>query len=286
MQRYLLIASLLLFVPGGHASESAYTDDLATWQAVGIPPASDEAARSIWFSAANRSRHAWHVYTKDGQVRARLAEDMPEPRGARPTFTPKVGQLERASAFATVDDGWLVGFNQGEFGAALYWFSRDGKRSYKVSDHQVVDFFARPDGIHAIEGLAHLGMSQGSVIRIVRPKAGGHWQASTVAKLPFAPDAVSLRRDGTMLITLSSALVAVGADGKIRTLLPNAPWDALYARSSILTPDERKLYIGMRQFVGEFDLATNKLRLLVPSKQFLNKLPKEEETRIRQLYER
>ena len=50
-----------------------------------------------------------------------------------------VGGRHRPSA--RVDDGWLVGFNKGEFGAALYWFSADGKQNYKISDHQVWEFF-------------------------------------------------------------------------------------------------------------------------------------------------
>jgi hypothetical protein len=36
--------------------------------------------------------------------------------------------------------------------------------------------------------------------------------------------------------------------------------------------------------VGEVDLATNKLRLLIPSKEFLNKLPDDQEERIRKQY--
>ena len=32
-----------------------------------------------------------------------------------------------------VADGWLVGFNAGEFGGGLWWFSFDGKRSKRIS---------------------------------------------------------------------------------------------------------------------------------------------------------
>jgi len=40
----------------------------------------------------------------------------------------------------------------------------------------------------------------------------------------------------------------------------------------------------MRQFVGEFNFETSKLRLLVPNDQFINKLPTEEEDGIRKAY--
>jgi hypothetical protein len=136
-----------------------------------------------------------------------------------------------------------------------------------------VDFFRIADGYYAIEGLSHLGSSTGSVIQIARTKPNAAWEASEVIKLPFAPYAVSVCKDQSMLITLSDELVSVGKDHKIEKLLPSAPWSGLYPTSSVLSRDEKKLYIGMRQFVGEFDLKEKKLRLLVSSDKFLNKLP-------------
>jgi hypothetical protein len=100
-------------------------------------------------------------------------------------------------------------------------------------------------------------------------------------ELPFAPGAVSVKHDGTMLITLSDSLISVSPDHHLETLIAEAPWETLYPSSSVLSQDERHLYIGMRQFVGEVDLATNQLRLLIPTRQFLNKLPEDQERRIR-----
>ena len=152
----LVTAGLFLLAFGLHAAEAEYSHDVTKWQEVTLPPEADQGARMAWFYAANYSDHEWRVFTENGQISAQLTKEAPEQRTERPRFTPKAGQFHGASAFARVDDGWLVGFNEGEYGAALYWFSRDGKRSYKISDHQVVDFFSLPDDIYAIEGLAHL----------------------------------------------------------------------------------------------------------------------------------
>jgi hypothetical protein len=127
-------------------------------------------------------------------------------------------------------------------------------------------------------------MSSGSVIRIARAENSAHWQARTITKLPFAPYAVASRKDGTMLMTLSDSIVSLSPDNSLRTLFSNALWNGLYPNSSIVSPDGTKLYIGMRQFVGEFDLTTNQSRFLVPSAKFLNKLPKEVEERLRKQY--
>jgi hypothetical protein len=282
MRRVILVVSLGVVLVAS-AADPEYPGDLDRWQEVSIPDETDPGARMVWFYAANYSKHEWRVVAEHGQIHAQLATATPKHR-AHPKFVPQAGQFRGASAFARVDDGWLVGFNQGEFGAALYWFSPDGQRDYKISDHQIVDFFSARDGLRAIEGLAHLGVSEGSIIRMDRSQPGARWRTSTVTKLPFAPYAISVRRDGTALITLSDSLVAVGNDQEVATLISTPPWAGLYPNSSVLSPSEQKLYIGMRQFVGEFDITTKKLRLLIPSYALLNKLPKEDEQRIRKQY--
>jgi hypothetical protein len=203
------------------------------------------------------------------EVHAQLASEPHPIRRDRPDFSPKTEQFSTGpeTAFMRVDDGWLTGFNVGEFGAALYWFSRDGQQQYKISDHQVVDFLSRADGIYAIEGLGHMGESRGSLIRIFRAEPGGRWQVSTVVELPGDPCTVSSRRDGTMFITSPDSIVAVAPDRKVTTLLHDPRW--YRPTSAVLSADEQKLYLGMEYFVGEFDIAAKTLRLLVPSDTFL-----------------
>jgi len=253
MLRTFLIGGFMLLALAAHAAEPRYPHEVAQWEEVSIPPESSRDARSAWLRLASFSSYEWRVYTEGAQVYAQHFAG------------------GRSTARARVYDGGLVGVNNGEFGAALNWVSTDGKSSYKISDHQVVDFFSLPDGLYAIEGLAHMWISRGSVIRIDRPPPYARWQAATVTELPSAPYAVSVRRDGTALITLDRELVQVDGDRRLTTLLYDQPWGMLYPNSSVLSPDEQKLYIGMRQFVGEFDIPTRKLRFLIPSASFLNK---------------
>jgi len=239
--------------------------DVSTWVEEVCPPAIEKAARGRWLETAISSPVDWRVFLKDGKVGAEYrgretAEEFPAGL--------KSDRLHRGDRFRQVDNGWLVARNHGEFGAALYWFSSGGETNYLISNHQVVDFISFPDCIYAIEGLAHMGGSHGSLIRIVCTKPDGRWKAASVLELPFAPLAVSRRRDGTMLITLSHSLVAVGRDHELHTLAADMGWEGLYPGSSALTGDDEKLYIGMRQFVGEFDLKTKKMRFLIPSKDW------------------
>lgn len=270
-------------IGASEAGDPGYNPDPSTWQEKARPPRNNRVERSLWRYAANYSSINWRVFVAEEKVQARRRSKEDQPSAPRPDFAPNVGRLRKASAFLRVDDGWLVGFNQGEFGAALYWFSQDGRRNYKVSDHQVVDFVSTTDRVLAIEGLAHLGISRGSLIRIARANGAGPWMADSLTRLPFAPYAVSRRRGGELLITLSDSMVSVVPNDKpmVRTLLADADWGMLYPNSSALTPDERKLYIGMRQFVVEFDLQARHLRFLLPGQEFLNRLSRDDEDWIR-----
>lgn len=253
--------------------EPFYTRDILQGREAVLPAALERS-----FELQDSSNHHWHVFTEEGRPLVRIRKNFELPLDL-PEFTrPKDDNVQLgvpfdASAAAAVDDGWLVAYNGGEWGGALYWFSHDGERSYKISRHQVVDFFSLKDGTYAIQGLAHLSMSFGSVIRVARPKADGRWQSSTEIELPGAPCAISARRDGTLLIALSDSLVSVDSNHQIQTLLQYPPGGYFFPNSSVLTQNEQVLYIGMLRFVGEFDLATREFRLLIPSIRFLDNPP-------------
>jgi hypothetical protein len=268
---YLVISFLGVAITAIGAAFPEYPREVRQWQEVSLPPKDDEYRMTAWFQAASffSKSWEWRVFVEHDRVCTQLASEPPRTQRDRPKFSPKTEEFSTGpeTAFMRVEDGWLTGFNVGEFGAALYWFSRDGKQDYKISDHQVVDFFSGVDGVYAIEGLGHMGYSHGSVIRIARAEAGGRWQASTVVELPGDPCTVSTRRDGTMFIAAPDWIVAVGRDRKITTLLQDPWW--YRPTSAVLSPDEQKLYIGMEYFVAEFNIPTKTLRLLVPSDTFL-----------------
>ena len=115
VQRVLLIAAILISASCLRAVEPKYVPDVGKSQEVAVPPRSDNGARIAWFYAANYSEHEWHVFIKDGRPYGQLSAKMPKRTADRPSFTPETGEFRRASAFAAVDDGWLVGFNHGEF---------------------------------------------------------------------------------------------------------------------------------------------------------------------------
>lgn len=244
-----------------------YPPDPSDWYEIPIP--SEAARRKLWLDAAKDSEVAWRVFLDDGRVRAELLRDSVRRRRRRRKATPECDAVaefcENASAIARVEDGWLVGFDFGEFGGGLCWISEDGLDSYRISDHRIVDFVPEGDEVVAIEGLAHLVFDEGSVIRIAWCEDNARWIVRREIPLPGKPFAMSLQPGVGLMITLTDRLCLLRSGNAIDTLLAGAPWRRLYPSSSVLGPDGRTLYIGMRRFVVEVELATSEVRYLVPS---------------------
>ena len=276
-----VLASAAAFITQLIAAPS-YNPDVTTWQEIKPPPKSRTAQREMWISAANYSNVEWQIKRDGNSVRANLVSNPVTQSFPRPNFVPKAEQFTGAGAVQRIDDGWLVGFNHGEFGAALYWFSPNGQQKYKISNDQVVDFLTTPQGVFAIQGLAHLVMSEGSLIRVVRDPQTARWTSRTTKKLPEAPTAFVRLSNGSLILVLTGSLVSLSPSGELATLYKEANWTELYANSAVLSGDESKLYIGMRQFVAEVDLRSKTFKYLIPNRTFLNKLSKEEEQQVRE----
>jgi hypothetical protein len=241
------------------------------WETV-IPPSTMRTVKGcLFFDRASDSELDWKVYLDKGVPVGGPSASPPYPRRRHfPEIDMHVDNFRVAHAAQLVDDGWLIGFNQGEFGAALYWFSKDGAKSYKISDHQLEEFFEIGGQVYAIEGLIHRSYNRGSFIRIHRSTANGRWVVSTVLEFPSAPYAGVLGKNGTLYVVLSDGIFVVESAHKLVMVMPEEVWGGLYPNSAILSPDGSNLYIGMRQFVGKYDLKRKEFSLLIPDKDKIN----------------
>jgi hypothetical protein len=160
-----------------------------------------------------------------------------------------------------VEDGYLIGFYRGEWGGYLYWFSKDGKHHYLISDHEIVQFIKRNGIIYAIQGLAHLGMSEGSIIKI--EKQSNKWVAQEYLQLPTAPDAIALDANNDFIVITSKSLLKINNDKTIAMLVERGVWyDGLYTNSMIIK--DNIVYAGMREGVFKFNLSTGNQEWLLP----------------------
>lgn len=229
---------------------------LNRWYATEPPAyASDE-----WFTA-EADKHEWIVSLGGANPKVRLRETN-ESDSATLSFKiePKSAKagLAGPEIAASVDDGWIIGFNQGEFGCGLRWFLPDGARRYNVSQLQLVSLFSDGKDLLAVERIAQGGVSTGAIDPLFRGWTG-RWEGKPLVDLGAAPYVAIRDFDGSLIIATTSRLLRVpGVD--------NVFWRGLYP-NSIVTTAAGSIFIGMRHGVAKIDKAasTYKVRWVLPS---------------------
>ena len=192
-----------------------------------------------------------------------------------------------------VNDGYLLGFNRGEWGGNIDWYSKNGKKKYEIATSiNPVQFIVRNNVLYAITGINHLSITEGNIIKI--EKEGDKWTVKEYLKLPDKPHAVQLDSHDNMLVFTSSGLYSIDNEANIDTLAvkfsrPTIPvievslpgsvdtirvmqtpmyrnpkwvWGFLHPTSMVIQNDV--VYVGMRGGVYKFDLATKKEEWLLP----------------------
>lgn len=160
-----------------------------------------------------------------------------------------------------VADGWLQGFDVGEFGGGLFWFSPDLKRHYRINSIPAVNSkrgFDFVDNVHGItthqdslivfQGLSHGGIDDGLVTKVNFDTHSNKWVASLFALLPGAPRAFFADSPGEWVIMTTQDLVSLDSKGQVKVICHLPETKSLYA-NSIAKAKNGDIYIGMRQFV-------------------------------------
>lgn len=146
-----------------------------------------------------------------------------------------------------VENGWLIGFDAGEWGGTLWWFSEDGKTRKKLADENVVGLVkVSTKHILVLTGLAHLGMDYGKVLYVMQDEGGG-WKAETLVDLGAAPRTFAVESPESVLVITTKDLVRVKAAGTAENLFQTR-YRFLYPNSMTLSKDGT-IHVGMRHFV-------------------------------------
>ena len=195
-------------------------------------------------------------------------------------FVVEQGSAEEGLAgerFSTeVRDGWIIGFNAGEFGAGLWWYSPDGKRRYKISGDQVVGFLQTDAGLLALEGLTHVSRSRGRLVRL-NQGPDGRWRSEPFVDLDEAPEVALKDADGSLLLASHDRLLRIDpSTRKVDVLVKNAFWGGLYPTSMIVAPTG-EIYIGMRHGVARVESQAKawKVQWLLPNRRIVEQEPKD-----------
>ena len=140
-----------------------------------------------------------------------------------------------------VKNGWLVGFNRGEWSGALYWYSNNGKEKYLIKDKNVHNILQLGDRIYITQGLAHLGGDFGTVSEIVFNNK--KWFVAKTEKLSGCPFQSTVFNDKLLIITTKNIVLA-NSYLELTEKMENGFWSGLYPNSVIT--EKNTAYIGMR----------------------------------------
>jgi hypothetical protein len=103
--------------------------------------------------------------------------------------------------------GRLIGTNAGEFGGAIEWEATGTSARTMILRCNPVAFVTAPSGVFAVEGLAHLSISRGRLLKLVR--SGGTWKVKDVVDLGAAPKSVALVGSETLRIVTTDGVTEV-----------------------------------------------------------------------------
>jgi hypothetical protein len=145
-----------------------------------------------------------------------------------------------------VNDGWLVGFDAGEFGGALWWFSVDGSKRRKLAEDNVAGFADSSVGVLALVGLAHMGTDYGKVL-LVHEGNGGNRQVESIADLGSAPTAFAMESADSLIVATYDKIVRVLTSGEVEQII--APKDGFPYPNSLTLSKAGVIHVGMRHFV-------------------------------------
>lgn len=230
------------------------------------PPPSEG---SSILNCANYSDHEWRLRSEGGEVKIQTLPkfsgkfrdgDLPLP----PRLKQERGMMGNRRTLK-VRDGWLLGFDAGEFGGGLWWSNDNGSKSKKLLDQNVRGIISTSPivilaDVHISRGAAKVptrvdesiadplrGLhSAGEVFSISGDNANAD-AIQPLANLEGTPQAFVQESASTALVTTEKGVFRVKAAGTVETLA-HGPFSSLYPNSMAVAHDGT-IYIGMRMFV-------------------------------------
>jgi len=150
------------------------------------------------------------------------------------------------------DDGWVVMFDHGEFGGGIEWYARAGgpPRSVFVGPRERDDFVTQnvnralaADGvIYVLQGIAHMGISEGQLAKIWREH--DHFTSHVIARYASEPVDWIRRDDGNWFVATWNAIWET-REGAPSTVVANLP-DVMQYPTSLARAANGTFFVGTR----------------------------------------
>jgi hypothetical protein len=213
-----------------------------------IEAPSSKANPSLWQCAGYGG--SWVVSLRQGAVRANeLNLDEAPDETAKELTLPSYLKLSkemigRRSLLRTAN-GWLIGFDAGEFGGGLWWFNNDGTVMRKLLPLNVHSILETPGGTFVLAGLAHLSLDNGEIDQFIETE--DQVTLKYVANLGGSPEASTADPDGQIVVATMRSVLRVDYAGKVHKLY-NSGEDLTYP-TSVVADRNGDIFVAMRFFL-------------------------------------
>lgn len=214
----------------------------------------------------------WEVFQEEDTTKIR--EQSKEPtRSVLPFKIDKPFLRVSSHHVQQVDDGWLIGFERGEWGGGLLWFSPDGSKQKELVRGNVYGLVKSSTGIFVVTGLSHRGLSEGKIFHVQKGE-GGNWDAKLLVDFGGNPDTFTQESPDSLLVVIGYKLVRnafgnfVEAPGGLWRVKTNGKVDSLMIsdRLARINPNSMTLsqagviYLGAWRFVMRLTPVANGYR--------------------------
>ena len=256
----LILVSLLTSCKFGQCSFRD-TSKIENWKSSNIPTnwnsvyKHDKDGNSYYIPSTG-----WYVFIENNEVKVRPYPVKGFFANLKVLFNIDKGDLAILSGIK-VKEGFLVGFNRGEFIGELRWYSNKRKIKKKYVGYDIIQFIKRDSEVYAMEGLYHMASSYGSIINL--NFKDNKYVPRKYLKLPDAPMAIALDTNKNFLVITSKSILTVNQDKTIQIILDDCFWKFGLSPNSIVINNDI-IYAGMREGVFKYNLKTKKQEWLLP----------------------
>lgn len=155
----------------------------------------------------------------------------------------KKGKGERSEL--EIEGGKLIGIDEGEWGGALYFRTKNlQEKLIVIQPGNTVDILKFKNKIYFIQGLSHMGISDGALYELKRIK--NKFTCIKVTDFDDAPAAITSFQNKILIISHKNFYeINTEESNKVTKIFENQFWESLYP-NSIVAFDERNIFVGMR----------------------------------------
>jgi hypothetical protein len=157
-------------------------------------------------------------------------------------------------------NGKLVCVDHGEWGGSLSFVPTDTTQQVKkIMTGNIKDVFKLNNEHYVLEGLAHLGMSDGALFKLEIKDQ--EFSYTKLLDFEDAPEAYTVYNNKILIAAHESFFVV--QDFQKNQILKDTFWSSLYP-NSIAAFDDQNIFIGIRGGIVKLNLVTNTFKFYKP----------------------